>query len=89
MNIVHIQGLTMNCETQNSMSRSVSCEIINVSFINKEIFRLDVIWQDNGKSKLAAPKAGQFFMVKPKRSAVFLGRPISMTLWQPAVEDRD
>jgi NAD(P)H-flavin reductase len=25
-----------------------------------------------------APKAGQFFMIKPKRSAVFLGRPISV-----------
>jgi len=57
------------------------CEIINNSIINKEIFRLDVIWQ--AQSKLAAPKAGQFFMIKPKRSAVFLGRPICVALWQP------
>jgi NAD(P)H-flavin reductase len=61
----------------------MSCEIINISFINKEIFRLDVIWQGNTQSKIAMPKAGQFFMIKPKRSAVFLGRPISMALWQP------
>jgi NAD(P)H-flavin reductase len=58
------------------------CEIINNSIINKEIFRLDVIWQDAAQSKLAAPKAGQFFMIRPKRSAVFLGRPICVARWQ-------
>jgi len=58
------------------------CEIINNSIINKEIFRLDVIWQGTAQSKLAAPKAGQFFMIKPKRSAVFLGRPICVALFQ-------
>jgi NAD(P)H-flavin reductase len=58
------------------------CEIINISIINKEIFRLDVIWQA-AQSKLVAPRAGQFFMIKPKRSAVFLGRPISVARWQP------
>jgi NAD(P)H-flavin reductase len=55
----------------------MNCEVINVSFINNEIFRLDIRWYGN------APKAGQFFMIKPKRSAVFLGRPISVALWQP------
>jgi NAD(P)H-flavin reductase len=65
------------------------CEIINTSIINKEIFRLDVIWQGAAQSKLAAPKAGQFFMIKPKRSTVFLGRPICVALWQPAVKDKD
>ena len=54
----------------------MNCEIINISIINKEIFRLDASW--NGK----APKAGQFFMIKPKRSAVFLGRPIGVARWQ-------
>jgi NAD(P)H-flavin reductase len=57
------------------------CEIINISFINKEIFRLDVIWQAS-QSKPAIPKGGQFFMIKPKRSAVFLGRPIGVEQWQ-------
>jgi dihydroorotate dehydrogenase electron transfer subunit len=61
----------------------MNCEINNISIINKEIFRLDVSWQGNAQSKLAAPKAGQFFMIKPKRSAVFLGRPIGAALWQP------
>jgi len=54
----------------------MGCEIINISIINKEIFRLDVSWHGN------APKAGQFFMIKPKRSAVFLGRPIGVALWK-------
>jgi NAD(P)H-flavin reductase len=53
------------------------CKIINTSIINQEIFRLDVVWRGN------APKAGQFFMIKPKRSAVFLGRPIGVALWRP------
>jgi len=52
--------------------RSVFCKLINNSSINDEIFRLDFVWQSS------APKAGQFFMVKPKRSAVFLARPISV-----------
>jgi len=65
------------------------CEIIKNSIINKEIFRLDVIWQGAAQSKLAAPKAGQFFMIKPKRSAVFLGRPICVALFHPAVKDKE
>jgi NAD(P)H-flavin reductase len=52
------------------------CKIINNNFINNEIFRLDFVWQ------AGTPKAGQFFMVKPKRSAVFLGRPISVAQWE-------
>jgi len=61
----------------------MDCEVIKNTFINNEIFRLDVIW--NG----TAPKAGQFFMIKPKRGSVFLGRPIGVALWQPAAEDQD
>ena len=53
--------------------QSVFCKLINNTSVNNEIFRLDFIWQGNAQ-------AGQFFMVKPKRSAVFLGRPISMAL---------
>jgi NAD(P)H-flavin reductase len=58
------------------------CKIINNNFINNEIFRLDFVWQP-AQVKLSAPKAGQFFMIKPKRSAVFLGRPISVAKWEP------
>jgi len=59
------------------------CKIINNNFINNEIFRLDFVWQ------AGTPKAGQFFMIKPKRSAVFLGRPISVARWEPAAIDRN
>jgi NAD(P)H-flavin reductase len=54
---------------------------VNAVSINKEIFRLDFVWPG------IAPQAGQFFMIKPKKSAVFLGRPISMALWEPASTD--
>ena len=63
--------------------QSVFCELINNISINNEIFRLDFAWPG------PAPKAGQFFMIKPKRSGVFLGRPISVANWQPAVKDDD
>jgi NAD(P)H-flavin reductase len=41
------------------------------------MFRLDFAWPG------PAPKAGQFFMVKPGRGSTFLGRPISTALWAP------
>ena len=59
------------------------CELINNTSINKEIFRLNFAWPGVSQIKCTPPKAGQFFMVKPKRSSVFLGRPISVALWEP------
>jgi NAD(P)H-flavin reductase len=56
--------------------QSLCCELVNHIYINNEIFRLDLTWEG------PAPKAGQFFMVKPKRSSVFLARPISVALWR-------
>lgn len=52
-------------------------ELVNTIPINAEIVCLDFTWEGS------APKAGQFFMVRPRRSSVFLGRPISLALWQP------
>jgi NAD(P)H-flavin reductase len=69
--------------------RGVFCELVNNTSINSEIFRLDFVWQSDTHTKLPAPKAGQFFMVKPQRSAVFLARPISVALWKPALKDND
>ena len=66
----------------------VSCELIYNNSINSEIFELDFVWQ-SPQAKLAAPKAGQFFMIKPKQSAVFLGRPISVASWNRAVENKE
>jgi NAD(P)H-flavin reductase len=64
------------------------CELIYNNSINNEIFQLNFVWQI-AQTKLAAPKAGQFFMIKPKQSSVFLGRPISVARWEPAATDRD
>jgi NAD(P)H-flavin reductase len=57
------------------------CELINNIPVNNEIFRLDFIWPGTAHG-IAVPEAGQFFMIKPKRSAVFLGRPISVAWWE-------
>jgi NAD(P)H-flavin reductase len=42
-----------------------------------ELFRLDFAWAG------PVPRAGQFFLIRPKRSGVFLGRPISAARWEP------
>jgi len=59
------------------------CELLYNTFITKEIFKLDFVWPGS------APRAGQFFMVKPKRTSVFLGRPVSFANWQPQAKDRE
>jgi NAD(P)H-flavin reductase len=46
--------------------------------VNGEIFRMDFSWTG------PVPTAGQFFMIKPLRSSVFLGRPISAAAWNEA-----
>lgn len=57
--------------------KNADCELLENVCINSEIFRLDFAWDG------LLPKAGQFFMIKPKRSSVFLGRPISVAAWYP------
>jgi len=52
--------------------KSVVCELLNNSIINDEFFILQFYWD------FEAPKAGQFFMMKPGHSSVFLQRPISV-----------
>jgi len=54
---------------------SESCELIRKASLGDEFFYLHFAW------KGPVPKAGQFFMIRPKRSGVFLGRPISVTGW--------
>jgi NAD(P)H-flavin reductase len=61
--------------TGSGKRQSVSCKLIYNSSINKEIFRLDFAWPG------PAPQAGRFFMIKPERSSVFLGRPVSAAGW--------
>ena len=52
-----------------------SCELIRNESVNGELFSLEFAW------KGLLPKAGQFFMIRPKRSGVFLGRPIGAAHW--------
>ena len=72
-----------------TLPRSVHCELIYNDFISKDIFRLVFVWPEAVQEKLAEPKAGQFFMIKPERSAVFLGRPISVANWHSAVKNNN
>lgn len=53
------------------------CELTGNTPVNRELFRLEFAWPG------PAPRAGQFFMVKPRRSGVFLARPISAASWSP------
>jgi NAD(P)H-flavin reductase len=53
-------------------SKSLMCELAANIKVNSEIFILHFFW--DGPS----PKAGQFFMLKPERTSVFLCRPISI-----------
>ncbi|MDR0443723.1 MAG: hypothetical protein LBH44_09975 [Treponema sp.] len=52
--------------------KSIVCPLINNTPVNDEVFSLYFHWDG------PAPKAGQFFMVKPLRSSVFLARPLSV-----------
>jgi NAD(P)H-flavin reductase len=54
------------------MNSSELCELVSIYNVNTEVFVMNFNW--NGD----APLAGQFFMVKPLRSSVFLPRPISV-----------
>jgi NAD(P)H-flavin reductase len=58
-----------------------SCALLKNEYFACGMFRLDFAWAG------PPPKAGQFFMVKPKRTSVFLPRPISFALWEPALKE--
>lgn len=53
------------------------CECVNITFLAGDTVRLEFIWPG------ATPRSGQFFLVKPRRSGVFLGRPLSVAGWKP------
>ena len=49
--------------------------VLSVTDLTSDIFRLDCTWTGD------SPRAGQFFMVKPGLTTVFLPRPISAAFW--------
>jgi len=65
-------GKTGKCPPSKEFLR---CELIENKFISSQIYRLGFSWQG------PSPGAGQFFMIKPERTRVFLGRPISVAAW--------
>jgi NAD(P)H-flavin reductase len=49
--------------------------------VSGEIVQLEFSWAG------PPPRGGQFFMIRPKRSGVFLGRPLSAARWNPGGPD--
>ena len=52
------------------------CECTNRTVLNDEIVSLEFAWPG------PSPKGGQFYLVKPQRTSVFLARPLSAAGWQ-------
>ena len=55
------------------------CECIKTFFVAGDTIALEFVWPG------PVPRGGQFFLVKPRRSGVFLGRPLSVAGWRPKV----
>jgi NAD(P)H-flavin reductase len=55
--------------------------LLQKTYISGEIVQLEFSWSGE------PPRGGQFFLVKPKRSGIFLGRPLSAALWNPGGKD--
>jgi len=60
-----------------SPKRTFICECINSAIVTGDTVSLEFDWPG------PAPMAGQFFLIKPKRSGVFLARPFSVAGWIP------
>jgi len=57
--------------------RQAECELKYKTRVGKEFVFLQFAWDSWEYGSPDAPRAGQFFMIKPRRTGVFLGRPIS------------
>ncbi len=51
--------------------------LLSIKRLNEELVLLECAWSG------PAPQPGQFFMLRPCRSSVLLGRPISVLGWSP------
>ncbi|MDR1059003.1 MAG: hypothetical protein LBL43_05590, partial [Treponema sp.] len=58
--------------------RSLVCECTAREQLAPGIVRLEFAWPG------PAPGAGQFFLLRPERTGVFLARPFSAASWRPA-----
>jgi NAD(P)H-flavin reductase len=68
--------LNVNNNINVEEKRCLLCDCVFQKRIDEETAVLEFSWAG------PAPRAGQFFLVKPKRSSVFLGRPLSAAFWQ-------
>jgi len=59
------------------------CKCIGRSVITDEIVSLEFAWPGH------EPEAGQFFLIKPERTSVFLGRPLSAAFCQPGASSQE
>jgi len=58
------------------------CECTDICFVAGDTVSLEFIWPG------PAPRGGQFFLIRPRRTGVFLGRPISVAGWKASVSGR-
>ena len=58
--------------------RTFLCECMGSSFAAADLANIEFFWPG------PAPRAGQFFLIRPERTGVFLARPISVAGWSPA-----
>ena len=63
---------------ETSAKRTFLCECVKFAFVAGDTACLEFIWPG------PAPQAGQFFLIRPKRTGVFLTRPFSMAAWKPS-----
>ena len=63
--------------------RAFFCECIGSAFVAADTVSLEFLWPG------PAPRGGQFFLIKPRRAGVFLGRPISVAGWKPGETGED
>ncbi|MDR2397262.1 MAG: dihydroorotate dehydrogenase electron transfer subunit [Spirochaetaceae bacterium] len=59
------------------LKQTLPCTVTGCRALTEEIFSLACTWQG------PPPRAGQFFLLKPQRSSVFLGRPLSVAHYTP------
>jgi len=64
-------------KTAKNEKKTFFSECIKSAFVAADTVSLEFIWSG------PAPRAGQFFIIKPRRTTVFLGRPISVAGWEP------
>jgi NAD(P)H-flavin reductase len=75
-----IPWMDKNEDPAGNPKRTIVCECIHFAYASGDTASLEFIWPG------PAPKGGQFFLVKPRRTGVFLARPISAAGYKPRTQ---